>query len=75
MFKVLPKQRTKAELKQQVDELTARLREAKRWLDGDIEAERDEAQGRAGEAERQLLELQQEVAELRVERGDVVAER
>ena len=70
-----PKQRTKAELKQQVDELTARLREAERRFDGDIEAERDEAQQRADEAERQLLESQQEVGELRVEKGHVVAER
>ena len=66
-----PKQRTKAELKQQVDELTARLREAERRFDGDIEAERDEAQQRADEAECQLLESQQEVADLNRELGEL----
>ena len=77
-----PKQSTKVELKQQVDELTARLREAEQRLEVDVEAERDEAQERADEAERHLFELQQEVPglnrqleELRVERDHVVAER
>ena len=77
-----PKQSTKVELKQQVDELTARLREAEQRLVVDVEAERDEAQERADEAERHLFELQQEVPglnrqleELRVERDHVVAVR
>ena len=59
-----PKQRTMAELKQ-VDELTACLQEAKPRLDGDVEAERDEAQQQADETERKLLELKQETVELK----------
>ena len=46
-----PKQRTKAELKQAVDELTEKLRAAEARLDADVEAERDEALARADEAE------------------------
>ena len=47
-----PKQRTKAELKQLVDELTEKLRAADARLNDDVEAERDEALERA-DAERQ----------------------
>ena len=60
-----PKQRTKAELKQQVDKLTIRLREAEHRLDSDVEVELDEDKQRADEAERQLLKLKQETLELK----------
>ena len=49
-----PKQKTKAELKQQVDKLTRKLRAAEESADNDLEAERDEARKRAEEAERQM---------------------
>ena len=61
----LPKQKTKAELKQLVDELTEKLRAAEARLDGDVEAERDEALEKAEEAEQRVLDLEQEVDQLK----------
>ena len=46
-----PKQRTKAELRQIIEELTERLQATEARLDTDVEAERDEALARAAEAE------------------------
>ena len=56
-----PKQKMKAELKQQVEELTQKLKEAEERIDGDVEAKRDEALERAEEAEWQTLNVQREL--------------
>ena len=81
-FDMVPKERTKAELKQQVYKLTTCSWKAERRLDGDVEAEWDEAQQRADEVEYQLLELKQETVELkrllkelRVEKDHVMTEK
>ena len=58
---MLPKQKVKAELEQQVEELTQKLKEAEKRIDGDLEAERDEALERAEEAEQQTLDVQREL--------------
>ena len=60
-----PKQKTKAELKQAVDQLTEKLRAAEARLDADVEAERDEALARADEAEQRVLDLEQEIGQLK----------
>ena len=60
-----PKQKTKADLKQAVDQLTEKLRAAEARLDVDVEAERDEALERADEAERRVLDLEQEIGQLK----------
>ena len=60
-----PKQKTKADLKQAVDQLTEKLRAAEARLDADVEAERDEALERADEAERRVLDLEQEIGQLK----------
>ena len=62
---MLPKQKTKAELKQQVEELTQRLPEAEERYDGDVESQRDEALGRAEEAERQVLDTECELTQVK----------
>ena len=79
---MLPKQRTKAELKQQVGKLTVHLWKAEHQLDGDVETERDGAQQRTDEVECQLLELKQEIMELkrpleelRVEKDHMMTEK
>ena len=46
-----PKQKTKAELKQAVKQLTEQLRAAEAHLDADVESERDDTLARAEEAE------------------------
>ena len=60
-----PKQKTKADLKQAIDQLTEKLRAAEARLDADVEAERDEALERADEAERRVLDLEQEIGQLK----------
>ena len=60
-----PKQRTKAELRHVIKELTERLQAAEAHLDTDVEAERDEALARAEQAEQRTLHLEHQVNQLK----------
>ena len=66
-----PKQKAKAELRQQIEELTERLREAEGRMDGDAHAM---AQQRAEEAEQRVVELEQGTTVLKGRLGEIQEE-
>ena len=66
-----PKQKAKAELRQQIQELTERLREAEGRMDGDAHAM---AQQRAEEAEQRVVELEQGTTVLKGRLGEIQEE-